>query len=493
MADAIDSRGSYFEEFARLIASRGDLSDRAEAVVSAARGHAEAVIAAGGGAPDATRAGLVNFVADVLNGLWLERHWRAGDVHGLLESIAEVTGMPMEFVATAVALRALSQPSMLELPPSTAIEAQLGMLSAFAPVTAVSLWTREMAGPLRCVIHHGSGAPTRRMRAVAVDALSGVVVSGLLQAVPVMRWEEPRAALVARAATRGQRQCLVCLEEAAATLGPVLERQAILDQSAEREHSLVQASERALVRVGFDLHDGPIQDISALGFELVSFRQQLAGALGQGGRTCELLLGRLDDIHARLVALDDGVRDLARSLNAPALGKRPLIEALSVELDTFRTASGIPAKLTVDGDVDVLTPSQRIALLRITHEALNNVREHGGASKVVVHVSASRGHVRATIQDDGGGFDVQSILSDASRRGRLGLVGMRERARLLGGSCSIRSSMGGPTVVSVALPRWDPAPAPKLSNTSSESRGNAPRPGGTDHARLKSRDGRSLR
>jgi signal transduction histidine kinase len=458
---APDPRGAYLEELEQLLKRSGYLSERAETVIASARRHAESVIGAAGDAPAATHSGLVNFVADVLNGLWLEREWRAGDAERLFKEMSEVTGMPLEYVAMGVALRVFSHSGALELPPATAIEAQLGMLFALAPVDAVSLWTREFGGRVSCDIYQGPTRPSRRMRALAGRALAGEEVAGQLQAVPVMRWQEPRAAVVVRASAGARPQSFVCLKEAAGMLGPVLERQALLERSAEREHSLVQASERALVRLGFDLHDGPIQDMTALALELQSFRRQLAAALPRNRRERSLLLGRVDDIHARIAALDEGVRELSRSLDAPALASLPLKQALSVELDAFHRASGISPEVNFSGDFDGLTPSQRIALLRILHEVLTNVRHHSGANQVKIDITASEGHLRARVEDNGRGFDVQKVLPAATRRGRLGLLGMGERARLLGGSCDIRSSPGGPTVVSIVLPRWEPARAPR--------------------------------
>jgi signal transduction histidine kinase len=465
-----ESRAAYLEELEELLSRSGDLSEHAATVVASARQHAESVIAAGGGAPDALHSGLVNFVADVLNGLWLEREWRASDAQSLFANMAEATGLPTEYVAVAVALRALSHPSALELPPATAIEAELGMLFAFAPVVAVSLWTRELGGRLRCVIYRGPTHPSRRMRELAVRALAGEEAAGQLQAVPVMRWEEPRAALVARAVPNGRQRCFVCLREAAGTLGPVFERQALLEQSAERERSLVQASERALVRLGFDLHDGPVQDVISLALELQSFRGQLAATLPMNGPTRAILLGRVDDIHARLAALDLSVRELSRLLDAPALANRPFKEALSCELDAFKRATDIDPVLTLRGDFGGVTASQRIALLRILHEALTNIRHHSGADRVRVDVTVCKGHLRARIEDNGRGFDLDRTLAGMSRRGRLGLLGMGERARLLGGSCDIRSVPGGPTAVSVALPRWDPITGVAVAGTKGAGR-----------------------
>jgi signal transduction histidine kinase len=87
---------------------------------------------------------------------------------------------------------------------------------------------------------------------------------------------------------------------------------------------------------------------------------------------------------------------------------------------------------------------------------LSNIREHSCARDVRVAVSGGRDRLIAEIVDDGCGFDVAETLLDAGRRGRLGLVGVSERARLLGGTCQLHSRPGGPTRVAVQLPRWRP-------------------------------------
>ena len=94
--------------------------------------------------------------------------------------------------------------------------------------------------------------------------------------------------------------------------------------------------------------------------------------------------------------------------------------------------------------------------MRIVQESLSNIREHSQAREVRVVVSGERDRLIAEIVDDGCGFDVAATLLDAGRRGRLGLVGVSERARLLGGTCEIHSEPGGPTRVAVELPRWRP-------------------------------------
>jgi signal transduction histidine kinase len=78
---------------------------------------------------------------------------------------------------------------------------------------------------------------------------------------------------------------------------------------------------------------------------------------------------------------------------------------------------------------------------------------------VHVGVTSARDRVRAEVTDNGRGFDVERTVIRAARNGRLGLIGMSERARLLGGTLELRSRVGGPTVVAVTLPAWRPIAA----------------------------------
>jgi two-component system sensor histidine kinase DegS len=239
-------------------------------------------------------------------------------------------------------------------------------------------------------------------------------------------------------------------------IGPLLERQALLRESANRERAVVQAGERALIRLGLDLHDGPIQDLSAVGLELQALRKRLSRAVAGDDHQRELLLGSIDELQARLTTVEAGIRGLSHTLGVPAAATRPFREAFQAELDAFRRDAGIAPAVTMSGNFDELTASQRIAVLRMLHEALTNVRQHSRATEVRVSATVRNSHVRARVEDNGRGFDVRRALSRRGERSTLGLAGMKARAELLGGSCDIRSAAGGPTVISFALPRWEP-------------------------------------
>jgi signal transduction histidine kinase len=198
-----------------------------------------------------------------------------------------------------------------------------------------------------------------------------------------------------------------------------------------------------------------MQDIAALGQDLRFFKSQLAPYIERAPEA-RPLIGRIDDLEARLVALDRDLRDLARPLNTPALSRLPLSGALQHAIGEFERRTGVQVHLSESGDFSETTASQRIALVRVVQEALNNVHEHSGAGEARVTVTAGRSGLTAEVYDEGQGFEVEDRLVQAARGGRLGLVGMSERIRLLGGKLEIETRTGGPTRILVRIPRWQP-------------------------------------
>jgi signal transduction histidine kinase len=206
-----------------------------------------------------------------------------------------------------------------------------------------------------------------------------------------------------------------------------------------------------LVRLGFDLHDGPLQELVALADDLRRARDQVASVLDDQHRSA--VRGRFDDLEARLGSLDRGLRDIAHSVRATSAVEQPLEYALRNEVDALGRTGGVDAELAVDGDVASLTDSQKIALFRVVQESLCNIRKHSGATRASVRVRAVAGYVSLEVSDNGCGFSMESVKS----KGRLGLAGVVERVRLLGGDVEIESGPGRGVLVRATLPRWRPA------------------------------------
>jgi signal transduction histidine kinase len=269
-----------------------------------------------------------------------------------------------------------------------------------------------------------------------------------------MRWETPWASIVGRARLEHRKVAAVYLDEAAAAMSPVVEREVVLGRSAARERSLVRASERRLGRLAFDLHDGALQHIAAFGADLFMFRRQLGELLPAEGEAVGN--ARIDDLEARIWELDRVLRELAHSLEPGSLVRRPLPVVIDDEIAAFTERTGIQVQQRVTGDFTTMTVSQKIALVRVVQEALTNIREHANASNVRITISSRAGGVAARIEDDGAGFHVARTVLDSAKRGRLGLVGSSERIRLLGGKFDVRSKRGAGTTVTLTLPRWRP-------------------------------------
>jgi signal transduction histidine kinase len=261
------------------------------------------------------------------------------------------------------------------------------------------------------------------------------------------------AALAARAKPGSAARSLAILAEAAPLLACALERDGLMDEAEGRLARATGAAERRLARFGLDLHDGPAQEIAMLRADIELFGGQLESALGRG-TTAKALAGRVQDLQARALAVSDEIREVARMASVPGSPGEPVAEVLRAEVRAFARTVGIEPELQVEGPVDVATHSQRIALLRGVQEALRNASEHAQPKAVSVRVVALESTIEAEIRDDGRGFEPRRALSRAN--GRLGLIGVAERARLLGGSCNVVSRPGGPTSVRISVPRWDP-------------------------------------
>src|ERR671910_1246376 len=136
--------------------------------------------------------------------------------------------------------------------------------------------------------------------------------------------------------------------------------------SDAREPGLAAANERLLVRLGFDLHDGPLQQVYALAQDVRLLREQMVMLVG--GEHREPVLGRFADLESQLAELHQDLRDLAHSLEPRSLLQQPLPDAVGRELAALQRRTGISTSIVLDGTFDALSDSQRIALLRVLQE-----------------------------------------------------------------------------------------------------------------------------
>jgi signal transduction histidine kinase len=371
----------------------------------------------------------------------------------LMRDAALVAADGVDGLAARVFVAAVRSPVTLVLPAGRAIEVQLGLLAAFADVPEASLWLAEDGG-VSCLVLVGAPEPSPQGQAFASQALgtSPPAPAGLLRFVPVVMRGMSRAALVfGGRPDLGERE-LAFASESAVAIAPLVEHEQLRARALAQERMAAEAGARLSMRLGFDLHDGPLQEFAALAADLRLLRAQIDEA------PLDVVRGRIDDALGLLGSVERHVRDLARSVDSSALVGRPFAELLRDEVSEA-AAHGLAVTVAVDGNVDGCTPSQRIALLRVVHEALSNVVRHSGAESASVVVEANGTQLSASITDDGQGFDIDRVRQEAAKAGRLGLVGMHERVRLLGGTLEVTSREGGPTTVHASIARWRPGSA----------------------------------
>ena len=413
-----------------------------DATVTAARARAEAVGAISAGAETV-------LLGEAIAASALERTWSARELKLLVHEAALVAADEVDELAARAFVAAVRGPATLGLPAGRAIEVKLALLAAFA-LPEASLWLAEEGG-VSCVAFVGAPGPTPEGRRFASQALgaSPRATAGQLRFVPVVMRRPASAAIVFGGRHGlGEREVAFASESAVA-VAPLVEQEQLRARALVQERMAAEAGERLSVRLGFDLHDGPLQEFAALAADLRLLRAQLAEA------PLHVVRGRLDDAIGQLGSVERHVRDLARSVDASALVGRPFAELLRDEVSEA-AAHGVAVSVAVQGDIDGCTPSQRITLLRVVHEALSNVVRHSGADSASVVVEASGTQLSASITDDGQGFDVDRVRDEAEEAGRLGLVGMRERVRLLGGTLELTSREGGPTTVRATIACWRP-------------------------------------
>ncbi|CAG9165966.1 hypothetical protein LMG23992_00654 [Cupriavidus laharis] len=207
--------------------------------------------------------------------------------------------------------------------------------------------------------------------------------------------------------------------------------------------SILATREEEKRRIARELHDDLGQRLSALKMDLA-----MLGADIEEGRGAEGILG---DIAAMNGVIDDtvaSVRRIASDLRPALLDELGMLTAIEWLATDFSSRYGLP--VSVDGaDADV--PEQTaIAMFRIVQEALSNVVRHADATAVEVHLAQADGRIELRVQDNGVGWDKKPAGSGPRRS--LGLLGIRERARLLGGSVTVDSRPGKGFCLTVQIP-----------------------------------------
>jgi len=216
-----------------------------------------------------------------------------------------------------------------------------------------------------------------------------------------------------------------------------------LRQTVQQRRDLAQRLERAQEeerrRIAADIHDDPIQVMSA-----VDLRLQMLSESGEPATRAEL-----EPLHEIVVHSIERLRSLLFELHPTTLDREGLAAALKLMLERAAVEAGWTVRL--EDDLAAEPQAQERALLyRIAQEGVANVRKHAQAGRVLARVASRDGGVTIVVEDDGVGFDTSVIGEPVP--GHLGLTTMVERAELLGGWCRVTSKPGSGTRVECWLP-----------------------------------------
>lgn len=235
------------------------------------------------------------------------------------------------------------------------------------------------------------------------------------------------------------------LSEQVATLSQLLDRNAELDaqvrQAARRTTTL---NEEALRRLSADLHDGPGQVLALALMRLDDLQVEVDdnSSVHEG---LESLYGVIDD------ALRD-IRNISSGLLLPEIDHRALPEVIHRAVRDHERRSGTAVAVSIDPTLTCAPLAVAVALYRTLQEALSNATRHGRGIDVQVAAWQENGQLHLSVKDQGPGMTSPSGEPTRDGRVRLGVMGMRERARLLGGDFSLISTPGKGTAVRVNWP-----------------------------------------
>ena len=207
---------------------------------------------------------------------------------------------------------------------------------------------------------------------------------------------------------------------------------------------VTRAQEEERKRIAREIHDESIQSLAtlALGIDAIAREKK---------RLPEDVILRLKGLRAETDSISDGLRRFSHELRPGVIDQVGLVPALEILTEELNKENRVKTSLEVAGSEQRLIPETELALFRIAQEALRNVKKHSSATKAAIRLKFTRSKVKLTVSDDGRGFELPGTLSDFAADGKLGLIGMQERIRLLGGKLLVRSWVGRGTTVVVEM------------------------------------------
>ncbi len=210
--------------------------------------------------------------------------------------------------------------------------------------------------------------------------------------------------------------------------------------------SLTDVQERERKQLARELHDEMGQALTAISINLDAIEK------GLPPNGMEQVRERLAESKELTAVTLEQVRELSLNLRPPMLDDLGLIPTLQWYVQRFGERVGIEVTFTAVNLKTRLSPEIETTLYRIVQEGLTNVARHAQAEHVTLSLQCKRGHVNVEIADDGQGFDIEAVINQTQPEHGAGLLGIRERVILLGGSFDIHTGVNQGTRLSIYVP-----------------------------------------
>lgn len=215
-------------------------------------------------------------------------------------------------------------------------------------------------------------------------------------------------------------------------------------QLRDLSHRILMAQEDERKRISRELHDVVVQSLVGINFQLAAIGKDPAvdpQSLPQKIKSVQHLVQNSVDL----------VHSFAHELRPSVLDDLGLVPALQTFLKNYLEETGIRVRLKVFQGVEQIEGIERITLYRVAQEALANVAKHAKASLAKISIVSEGNSVRMRITDNGQGFKTDADTL-SRKKGRLGMLGMKERVEMVGGSFSVRSTLGESTTIQADIP-----------------------------------------
>jgi signal transduction histidine kinase len=235
-------------------------------------------------------------------------------------------------------------------------------------------------------------------------------------------------------------------------LGLSIENARLYQEAQEREqllgdllHRVVGAQEAERQRIARELHDATGQSLTAIALGLRGVENVIE-------KDSVIAVGQINELRSFTTDALGELRHLIADLRPSQLDDLGLVAALQWYVQEFNRRYPTQTDFVVDGNPVRLSNEYETVLFRITQEALTNVAKHSGASRASVRLVIQPTQLCLTVRDDGLGFDLDAVLRGDSSNTGWGLLGIQERAALIGGQYEIESKPGHGTLVRVQVP-----------------------------------------